>query len=65
MDFGVSRTDVDSQGGHDVATEKLLTRYPRTLANREAALREPPHVPDFDNNDIDFLILILLLIMID
>ena len=29
-----------SQGGHDVPTEKLLTRYPRTLANLKAAIRD-------------------------
>ena len=41
-----------SQGGHDVPTEKLRTRYPRTLANLKAAIRELPHVLVFDNNDL-------------
>jgi predicted ABC-type ATPase len=41
-----------SQGGHDVPTDKLLARFPRTLANLEAALRELPHVLVFDNGDL-------------
>lgn len=41
-----------SQGGHDVPTEKLQTRYPRILANLKAALREIPHVWIFDNDDL-------------
>jgi predicted ABC-type ATPase len=41
-----------SQGGHDVPTEKLETRYPRVLANLKAALREIPHVWVFDNDDL-------------
>jgi predicted ABC-type ATPase len=40
-----------SQGGHDVPTEKLIARFPRTLANRQTALRELPHVLIFDNDD--------------
>src|SRR5205807_3538577 len=28
-----------SQGGHDVPADKLLARYPRTLANLQAAIR--------------------------
>lgn len=41
-----------SQGGHDVPTEKLETRYPRVLANLKTALREVPHVWVFDNDDL-------------
>jgi predicted ABC-type ATPase len=41
-----------SQGGHDVPTEKLRARYPRTLANLRAAIRELPCVLLFDNNDL-------------
>ncbi len=41
-----------SQGGHDVPTEKLETRYPRILANLRNALREVPHVWFFDNDDL-------------
>lgn len=41
-----------SQGGHDVPTEKLRSRYPRTIANLKAAIRELPHVLVYDNNDL-------------
>lgn len=41
-----------SQGGHDVPTEKLQTRFPRTLTNLRSALRELPHVWVFDNDDL-------------
>lgn len=41
-----------SQGGHDVPSEKLITRYPRTLANLQAAIRELPNVWVFDNDDL-------------
>ena len=41
-----------SQGGHDVPSDKLVTRYPRTLANLQAAIRELPHVWVFDNEDL-------------
>jgi predicted ABC-type ATPase len=41
-----------SQGGHDVPTDKLETRYPRILANLRNALREVPHVWIFDNDDL-------------
>ena len=41
-----------SQGGHDVPTEKLIARFPRTLANLSAALRELPCVLVFDNDDL-------------
>lgn len=41
-----------SQGGHDVPSHKLITRFPRTLANLKAAIRELPYVLIFDNNDL-------------
>src|SRR2546426_382692 len=41
-----------SQGGHDVPTEKLIERFPRTLANLSAAIRELPCVLVFDNYDL-------------
>ena len=41
-----------SQGGHDVPSKKLADRFPRTLANLKAALRELPNVWVFDNNDL-------------
>jgi predicted ABC-type ATPase len=41
-----------SQGGHDVPTDKLVTRYPRTLANLHSAIRDLPHVLIFDNEDL-------------
>jgi len=31
---------------------KLIARFPRTLANLQAALRELPHVLIFDNDDL-------------
>jgi predicted ABC-type ATPase len=58
--IGISGPDVSeervamrvSQGGHDVPAEKLVTRYPRTLANLKTAIRELPHVWIFDNDDL-------------
>ena len=41
-----------SQGGHDVPTEKLRTRYPRTLANLKAAIPVIPEVRVFSNDDL-------------
>lgn len=41
-----------SQGGHDVPNDKLFERYPRTLANLAAAIRELPCVLIFDNSDL-------------
>lgn len=41
-----------SQGGHDVSTEKLVSRYPRTLANLRTAIRELPAVYVFDNENL-------------
>jgi predicted ABC-type ATPase len=58
--IGISGPDVSeqrvamraSQGGHDVPSEKLVERFPRTLANLKAAIRELPHVWIFDNSDL-------------
>lgn len=40
-------------GGHDVPTEKLEARFPRTLANLRRAIRELPYVLIYDNGDRD------------
>jgi predicted ABC-type ATPase len=42
-----------SQGGHDVPLEKLVTRFPRTLANLKTAIPALPHVIIFDNDDLN------------
>ena len=41
-----------SQGGHDVPSDKLLARYPRTMLNLKAAISQMPHVRIFDNDDL-------------
>lgn len=41
-----------SQGGHDVPTEKLVTRFPRSMANLKQAIQELPCVLVFDNDDL-------------
>ena len=41
-----------SQGGHDVPTEKLTARFPRTMTNLKQAMRELPCVFVFDNDDL-------------
>jgi predicted ABC-type ATPase len=41
-----------SQGGHNVPADKLLSRYPRTLANLKAAITRLPHVVVYDNSDL-------------
>lgn len=41
-----------SQGGHDVPTEKLISRFPRTMTNLRQAIRELPCVLIFDNGDL-------------
>jgi predicted ABC-type ATPase len=41
-----------SQGGHDVPSEKLASRYLRILDNLRAALSKLPHVWVFDNDDL-------------
>jgi predicted ABC-type ATPase len=40
------------KGGHDVPSDKLATRYPRTLSNLRAAIRELPNVLVYDNSDL-------------
>jgi predicted ABC-type ATPase len=40
------------QGGHDVPTEKLQARYPRTMENLAKAVKELGHVIVFDNSDM-------------
>jgi predicted ABC-type ATPase len=42
-----------SQGGHDVSTEKLKARFPRSIANLKRAIQELPLVLIFDNSDLD------------
>jgi len=42
-----------SQGGHDVPTEKVIARFPRTLSNLKMALRELPQVWVFDNDNLE------------
>jgi predicted ABC-type ATPase len=41
-----------SQRGHDVPSEKLISRFPRTLANLDAAIQTLPIVLVFDNEDL-------------
>ncbi len=40
-----------AQGGHDVPTEKLSSRFPRTLDNLRLAISRLAHVLIFDNSD--------------
>lgn len=40
------------QGGHDVPPDKIVARYPRTLANLQRAIQALPHVLVFDNSDL-------------
>ena len=41
-----------SQGGHYVPPEKLIIRFPRTVANLKAAIQPLPMVLIFDNDDL-------------
>lgn len=41
-----------TQGGHDVPSEKLIERFPRTQVNLKKAITELPHVLIFDNSDL-------------
>jgi predicted ABC-type ATPase len=41
-----------SQGGHDVPTDKLNARFPRTMTNLKQAIQELPCVLIFDNDDL-------------
>lgn len=43
-----------SQGGHDVPLEKLVARFPRTLANLRAAIPVLPQVIIFENDDLNY-----------
>ncbi len=40
------------QGGHDVASEKLVARFPRTLHNLQQAISRLPHVLIYDNSNL-------------
>jgi predicted ABC-type ATPase len=42
-----------SSGGHDVPTDKLEARFPRTLANLRRAIDAVPHVLLYDNSARD------------
>jgi predicted ABC-type ATPase len=58
--IGISGADVSeqrvamrvTQGGHDVPTEKLESRYPRTMGNLKTALLEISHAWIFDDDDL-------------
>lgn len=58
--IGISAPDISetrvsmrvSQGGHDVPSDKLAGRYPRTLENLRRAIHELPLVLVFDNDDL-------------
>lgn len=41
-----------AQGGHDVPTEKLKSRFPRSLGNLKTSVAELSHVIIFDNTDL-------------
>jgi predicted ABC-type ATPase len=41
-----------SQGGHDVPADRLVARYPRTLANLRAAIPTLSQVLVYDNDDL-------------
>ena len=41
-----------TQGGHDVPSELLESRYPRILKNLKRAVRVLPHVIVYDNEDL-------------
>lgn len=41
-----------TQGGHDVPTDKLTARFPRTMTNLKQAIQELPCVFIFDNDDL-------------
>jgi predicted ABC-type ATPase len=57
---GISAPDVSAErvtlrvlgGGHDVPTDKLLTRFPRTLENLRLSLLRLPLVLVYDNDDL-------------
>jgi len=41
-----------SQGGHDVPSDRLVSRFPRTLINLQAAIAALPFVWVFNNQDL-------------
>jgi predicted ABC-type ATPase len=41
-----------AQGGHGVPSEKLSSRFPRTMKNLARAIRKLPRVLVFDNSDL-------------
>ena len=41
-----------SQGGHNVPTDKLVARYPRSIANLQRAILRLPLVLVYDNSDL-------------
>lgn len=41
-----------TQGGHDVPDEKIVNRFPRTLANLKRAIQQLPRVLVYDNSDL-------------
>jgi predicted ABC-type ATPase len=41
-----------SQGGHDVPSDKVVGRFPRAMANLQAAIRALPVVLIFDNENL-------------
>lgn len=58
--IGIANVDISeervamrvSQGGHDVPTDKLTARFPRTMTNFKRAIQELPCVLIFDNDDL-------------
>ena len=42
-----------AQGGHDVPMDKLIARYPRTMANLRRAISLLPRVLVYDNSDAE------------
>ena len=59
--IGISNPDISNErvvfrrlkGGHDVPTDKLITRFPRTLENLRRSIRELPFVLVYDNDDLN------------
>ena len=59
--IGISNPDISNErvvfrrlkGGHDVPTDKLITRFPRTLENLRRSIRELPFVLIYDNDDLN------------
>jgi predicted ABC-type ATPase len=41
-----------SQGGHDAPSDKLKSRFPRTMANLKSSITTLPHVIVYDNSDL-------------